>query len=183
MQKQKHIQHLSDKNFRHKNVPEFNLTVDEYSKVLDSVVTANVDTILHNPNGEILLGKRADKPLQDELWIFGGRMKPGESINDTVVRNLRREVGIEIDEERLIYSNVYNIMWPGRAEPPQEHGFQTMMTIMKYECTLNEAEQVLSADKTHTDMRWYSQDELRALQKQDKLHPYLVTILTDTELL
>jgi len=183
MHQQKHIKHLTDKEFKHKNVPEFNLSADEYSRMLDSVVIANMDIILHKPNREVLLGQRTDKPLQGKLWIFGGRMKPGESINSTAIRNIRREVGVEVDEERLVFSDIYNIMWPGREEALQEHGFQTMMSILKYECTPQEIEQAFITDNTHSQMRWYTQDELRKLKEADELHPYLVTVLTDAGLL
>lgn len=179
----KQITHLTDPDFTHKGVADFNLSVEEYARVLDSVVIANVDIILHKTNGDVLLGTRVDKPLQNKLWIFGGRMKPGDSINDAARRNIKREVGIKADESRLVFSNIYNIMWAGRAEVPQDHGFQTMISILKYECTPEEIEQSRAADDTHSHMRWYTQDELQQLEAAGELHEFLVTVLRDAELL
>lgn len=179
----KQIQHLVDEEFKHKEVPEFNLSVEEYSQVLDSVVIASADIICYRSNGDVLLGKRADPPLQGKLWIFGGRMKPGESLRDTARRNIKREIGIDVDPKRFRISDVYNIMWGGRNEPPREYGFQTMMTIMMYECDPEEARQAVSADQTHASLCWYSRKELHDLEQAGELHPFLPEILRDAHLL
>lgn len=54
--------------------------------------------------GRILLHKRTD----NEYWsIPGGAMKPGESIAETVVREVEEETGIEAEVEKIlgVYSN------------------------------------------------------------------------------
>jgi ADP-ribose pyrophosphatase YjhB (NUDIX family) len=60
--------------------------------------------IVVDAEGRILLHKRAD----NEFWsIPGGGMEPGESIADTIVREVREETGIEARVEKLlgVYSN------------------------------------------------------------------------------
>jgi hypothetical protein len=177
------IKELVDEEFEHKQVPEFNLSVEDYSQVLDSVVIANADIICYTDEGKVLLGKRADKPLQHKLWIFGGRMKPGESLKDTAKRNIKRELGIDADSARIGISETYNMMWGGRNEPPQEFGFQTFMTIMMYKCNPEEARQAVSADQTHDNLRWYSRKELHDLEEAGELHRFLPEILRDAHLL
>ncbi len=179
----KQIKQLVDDEFIHKELPEFNLSVEEYSRVLDSVVTANADIICHTADGKVLLGVRSDRPLQGKLWIFGGRMKPGESLNDTAKRNMKRELGIDAKPKRLGISDVYNIMWGGRHEPPHEYGFQTMMTIMTYECNSAEAELATTADDTHDSLRWYSRKEIHDMEEAGELHPFLLVVLRDAGLL
>jgi ADP-ribose pyrophosphatase YjhB (NUDIX family) len=54
--------------------------------------------------GRILLHKRTD----NEYWsIPGGAMEPGETIAETIVREVREETGIEASVEKLlgVYSN------------------------------------------------------------------------------
>jgi ADP-ribose pyrophosphatase YjhB (NUDIX family) len=54
--------------------------------------------------GRILLHKRTD----NEYWsIPGGAMKPGESIAETVVREVEEETGIEAEVQKILglYSN------------------------------------------------------------------------------
>jgi NADH pyrophosphatase NudC (nudix superfamily) len=179
----KQIKELVDDEFIHKGVREFNLSIEEYSRVLDSVVIANADVICHTADGKVLLGVRSYKPLQGKLWIFGGRMKPGESLNDTARRNIKRELGIDANPTRLGISDVYNIMWGGRHEPPQEYGFQTMMTIMMYECNSAEVELVTTTDDTNDDLHWYSRQEIHAMEKAGELHPFLPVVLRDAGLL
>ncbi len=60
--------------------------------------------IVADDEGRILLIKRTD----NEYWsIPGGGMEPGESIAETVVREVREETGIEARVEKLlgVYSN------------------------------------------------------------------------------
>ena len=79
-------------------------------------------------------------------------------------------------------SDVYNIMWGGRP-PPQEYGFQTMMTITTYECNPGEAELATTADDTHNNLRWYSRKEIHDMEEAGELHPFLPVVLRDAGLL
>jgi ADP-ribose pyrophosphatase YjhB (NUDIX family) len=69
----------------------------------NSLVPA-ASAVVVDDSGRILLHKRTD----NEYWsIPGGAMKPGESIAETVVREVEEETGIEVDVQKVlgIYSN------------------------------------------------------------------------------
>src|SRR5690606_27150601 len=51
---------------------------------------------------EVLIQRRAEKGLLGGLWEFpGGKRKKGESLEEACVRELREELGIEVDVDRL----------------------------------------------------------------------------------
>ena len=55
--------------------------------------------VVKNPQGEILIAKRADHQHQGGLWEFpGGKVEQGESVFDALVREFQEEVGITIQQ-------------------------------------------------------------------------------------
>ncbi|WP_327023089.1 NUDIX hydrolase [Micromonospora sp. NBC_01739] len=74
------------------------------NSVVPSVVAA-----VRNQRGELLMIHRTD----NNLWALpGGGHDIGESISDTVVREVREETGIEVEVTGLvgIYSNPHHVM-------------------------------------------------------------------------
>jgi ADP-ribose pyrophosphatase YjhB (NUDIX family) len=77
--------------------------VAAYAPKANRLVPA-ASAIVLDEAGRILLHKRTD----NEYWsIPGGAMEPGETIAETIVREVREETGIEASVEKLlgVYSN------------------------------------------------------------------------------
>ncbi|WP_229402394.1 NUDIX hydrolase [Micromonospora okii] len=178
------IQELVEDDFTTREVPEFGLAEDDYARALDHLVQANVDVIVHTGDGRVLLGHREDLPLRNMFWVFGGRMKVGETLVDSGVRALRRELDLHADPDRLLLSRTYNVRWGTRSVAPEERGFQTLLTLMTYRCTDEEARRLAPADRTHGWVRWHSRQELRELARNGSrlLHPFLPIVLRDAGL-
>ena len=69
--------------------------------------------------GRILLHRRTD----NELWsIPGGAMEVGESIAETVVREVKEETGLDVEPERVvgIYSNPRHVVEYADGEVRQQ---------------------------------------------------------------
>lgn len=61
--------------------------------------------LIFNEKGQVLLQKRSD----DRLWGNpGGCMELGESIYDTVKREIKEETNLELKEENLKIFNIYS---------------------------------------------------------------------------
>jgi 8-oxo-dGTP diphosphatase len=57
---------------------------------------------LIDPDGRVLLAQRPAGKALAGLWEFpGGKMEPGERPEDTLIRELREELGIEVKEPCL----------------------------------------------------------------------------------
>lgn len=53
--------------------------------------------IIRNKEGKILICQRADDSSMGGLWEFpGGKLEPGESLEECVVRECREELSVEI---------------------------------------------------------------------------------------
>lgn len=73
-----------------------------------SVVPA-ASVVVTDEDGRLLLAKRTD----NDLWtIPGGAMKPGETIAETAVREVKEETGIDVEVISLvgIYSNPRHVV-------------------------------------------------------------------------
>ncbi|CAN5626328.1 8-oxo-dGTP diphosphatase MutT [soil metagenome] len=67
--------------------------------------------VIENAHGEILIAQRPDQnPIGGGQWEFpGGKVEPGEDPRDCIVREIREELGVEIEafETRGVFSYVY----------------------------------------------------------------------------
>ncbi|MEZ5175158.1 MAG: NUDIX domain-containing protein [Acidimicrobiia bacterium] len=75
--------------------------------------------VVVDDEGRLLLAKRTD----NSLWtIPGGTMKPGESIAETAIREVKEETGLEVEVVSLvgIYSNPNHIVEYSDGEVRQQ---------------------------------------------------------------
>ena len=91
---------------------------------------------LVDPDGRVLLAQRPEEKNLGGLWEFpGGKMERGECPEDTLIRELREELGIEVKEPCLApfsfashsYADFHLLMplyicrrWEGTPQP-KEH--------------------------------------------------------------
>ena len=100
-------------------------------------------------DGKVLLVKRApDMRFYPDVWdLFGGHVEGGESLEDALRREAMEELGVEIESFHLL----------GRYDDPVEPA-----EIMVFAVTAWQGEPVNAAPDEHTDIGWYSADELPA---------------------
>lgn len=71
---------------------------ETYKQIIEHVPIICVDVIVKDKKGNVLLVKRANKPLQGEWWVIGGRVKKGEQLKDAAKRKVFEEVGLKIQK-------------------------------------------------------------------------------------
>ena|SRR3990167_3814889 len=83
---------------------------NNYREIIKSLPIMCVDVIIKNATGEILLIKRANKPLKNEWWVVGGRVLKGEKIADAVKRKTIQEVGLKLKDIKPLgyYEEIFN---------------------------------------------------------------------------
>jgi ADP-ribose pyrophosphatase YjhB (NUDIX family) len=143
------------------------LSDEIYAQVLDSIVITCVDIVLVN-NGRILLGKRAWYP-QADWWLIGGRMKPGEELEATAARNLKRELGLTIAPDRFSYLTAFSTAWRLRRHAPADHGTHTTSFVMTVTLTDTEAASI-KLNEEYTAQQWIAPADLLA---NPQFHPAL----------
>ena len=79
----------------------------------------SASAVISDDQGRLLLAKRTD----NRLWtIPGGTMKPGESIAETAVREVKEETGLDVEVVSLVgvYSNPYHVVEYSDGEVRQQ---------------------------------------------------------------
>lgn len=121
-------------------------------------------------DGEVLLTKRANEPVQGEWFWPGGRLLKGEGLENAAHRIAGEELGIVV--EILDQLGVYAHFWDTSAE----HGNPSRHTVnVVYQVTPTDEEQAISLDDQHTDLKWISEIE-------DEFHEYVKRYLDDSGL-
>lgn len=108
-----------------------------------------VGAIITDRAGRILLVKRGHDPEAGRWSVPGGRIEPGESDQEAVIREVREETGLEVEVGRLV----------GAVERPGRNG--AVVDIRDYAATVTGGE--LTAGDDAADARWVRPAELRSL--------------------
>lgn len=83
-------------------------------------------------DNKILLIKKANGPYKDKLDLPGGTIEFSERPNETLIRELKEEVGIDVTNFSLFDSDSVLIEWEHKGELQQIHHIGIFYKIEKY---------------------------------------------------
>jgi colanic acid biosynthesis protein WcaH len=129
-----------------------------YDQIVKLLPIVSVDAVIVI-DGSLLLLKRNNQPAKGLWWFPGGRIHKGELIENTLRREVKEEIGLEIASYKLI--NVYSRVFPERHD----------ITIA-YLCTCKDGE--ITIDDEHSEYKLFS-------EIPDGLHPYLLETIRDSK--
>lgn len=115
--------------------------------------------VIENECGEILIARRPDHhKLAGGLWEFpGGKVEPGENPETTVIREIREELGLEIEllenqpKPYSVNSYVYQTGSQGASLDPQIH-----IVLLLYRAKVRSPYAVVLNDVS--EVKWVSRD-------------------------
>lgn len=119
-----------------------------------------VGAVLRDPEGRVLLVLRGNEPDRGTWSLPGGRVEPGESPEQAVVREMLEETGLQVEVRNRI------------AQVERAHPAGGVYVIDDFE--VSHAGGTLRAGDDAVDARWFTSTE--ALN--DRLTPGLVEHLT-----
>ncbi len=146
-----------------------------YAQALDALVICCADAaVLHD--GRWLIAKRAWQPHPD-WWVIGGRMRKGERIEQALQRNLRRELHLDLAEDRLLrIIGYYNLIWETRAQEPTTNGCQVFSITTAVHLTEEETAR-MHLNEEYAESQWV--DPVHVIENADQFHPCLVQMAQD----
>jgi 8-oxo-dGTP diphosphatase len=108
-----------------------------------------VGAVIKDARGRLLLIKRGHEPGAGLWSLPGGRIEPGETDTEALVREIREETGLVIEARQLI----------GAVQRPGQDG--DVLDIRDYAATVTGG--TLGAGDDAADARWVDVAELRSL--------------------
>lgn len=117
-------------------------------------------------DGHFLLGKRPPSGLLGGLWEFpGGKIEPGETHAEALVRECREELGIAVRVGGMVAC--------------VKHAYTHLhVTLNVYRCTLTRGK---PKPKAHTELRWVAPDQFDEFAFPKANHKFM-KLLTNTDL-
>ncbi|WP_329051842.1 NUDIX domain-containing protein [Amycolatopsis sp. NBC_01488] len=119
-----------------------------------------VGGIAFDSYGRLLLIRRANDPGSGQWSLPGGRVEPGETDKEAVIRELREETGLDVIPGTLVGSVI-----------------RGPYAIFDYRCEV--AGGVLTAGDDASDARWSDAADLSALEAAGSLVELLYVTLRD----
>jgi colanic acid biosynthesis protein WcaH len=118
---------------------------------------------VRDPQGNILLGKRVNRPAQGAWFVPSGRVLKDEPIEQAYMRLLKIELGM--DKTSSCFKRVYQHFYEDNFS---DETFTTHYVVLAYEFifTINIA---LLPVAQHNDYRWFSE---KTLLDHDDVHKH-----------
>lgn len=130
-------------------------------------IGVGIGAVIVNPEGKILLAKRGPKAKNEKgKWEFpGGSVEFGDTMKDTIIREMKEELGIEI--ELLDRLPVLDHILPEENQHWVTSGF--IAKIKKGEPKILEKEKC-------SEIKWYLLEELEKLPLSVPSQEYVKTL-------
>lgn len=136
------------------------LPQDVFEVVIRSTPLVSIDIILKNTTGEVLLGKRNNRPAKGNWFVPGGRVLKDEPLDLAFKRLIENELGLrgKVNSNfKGVYQHFYDDNFLGDT-------FTTHYVVLAYEVCFN-GELSSLPEEQHSDYKWFTQDELLLNEK------------------
>jgi len=94
--------------------PKYYLEPSEYTEVIKRTPLVAIDIVVIC-NGNMLLGKRINRPAQGTYFVPGGRICKGEKFDDAFLRISYDEIGVPISRDDCQFLGIYDHMYSTSA--------------------------------------------------------------------
>lgn len=126
-----------------------------FSSIIENTPLISIDLIIKDIEGNILLGKRVNKPALLSWFVPGGRIFKNETINEAFNRITKDEIGkaynISIAKFKGVYQHFYD-------DNVFNDNFSTHYIVLGYEFVIKE--ELFLDTIQHEKYKWFKEDEL-----------------------
>ncbi len=127
------------------------LTDTDFLRIVEATPLVSIDLILRNERGEVLLGRRNNKPAQGLWFVPGGRIRKNERVAEALRRISRRELGVEIPQAKLL--GVFDHLYPDNFLGAPD--VSTHYVVLGMEAAWPVGANV-QADDQHDEFKWWA---------------------------
>ncbi|MGZ5801378.1 MAG: GDP-mannose mannosyl hydrolase [Burkholderiaceae bacterium] len=128
---------------------------EEFIRVIRATPLVAIDLIVQNELGEILLGRRCNRPALNYWFVPGGRIRKNERSAEALQRIGMSELRIEIPAGKLlgVFDHLYDDNYFGLPD------MSTHYVTLAYQIDLKKSN-FLVHDEQHAELKWWDMDSL-----------------------
>ena len=133
------------------------LDTELFKSVVANTPLISVDLIVRNPQGQMLLGQRVNRPAQGYWFVPGGRVRKNERLADAFTRLVHEELGLtsySMQDAQFLgpFEHFYTDNFSG-------DDFSTHYVVLGYQLDIDAVPAQLPHEQHHSYC-WFSVDEL-----------------------
>ena len=148
------------------------LDVETFKTVVFSTPLISMDFVIKNSQGQILLGRRNNRPAQGFWFVPGGRILKDETFSIAFSRLTLAELGQELSITEARFIGPYQHFYQDNFS---DSNFSTHYVVMGYQLALDLKLVNLPVEQ-HQDYQWWDESELL---DSDKVHPNTKAYFSD----
>lgn len=133
------------------------LSDTDFLQVIAHTPLVSIDLIVRNAAGEVLLGKRENRPAQGAWFVPGGRIYKDERLAEAIARIVRTELGLPMDGLTAAFYGLYEHLYDDNVFG--KTGVSTHYVVLAHSVDLPDGTTV-TLDPQHSEYRWFSEADL-----------------------
>lgn len=134
-----------------------------FKTVVASTPLVSIDLIVQHSNGQVLLGRRTNRPAKGYWFVLGGRIYKDETFDQAFRRLTKIELGQEYSMETSQFLGPYQHLYTDNFSGSD---FSTHYVVLGYKLELDLEIHSLPAEQ-HNQYQWWNVSELLA---SDQVH-------------
>lgn len=138
------------------------LETETFKTVVASTPLVSIDLLVRNADGQLLLGRRTNRPARGCWFAPGGRICKNEGLDAAFRRISEAELGRPCERARARLLDVYEHFYADSVfgDGPQEP--DTHYVVLGYLLEIEEGDSLCPPADQHDGYRWWPLDEIRA---------------------
>jgi colanic acid biosynthesis protein WcaH len=142
------------------------LSQNDFAHIVRFSPLVAIDLIIRDPEGNVLLGLRANEPAKGTYFVPGGVIRKNERIRDAFTRILHVETGLAVSFDEATLLGVFEHFYETNRFGHPDYG--THYVVLAYQVPLK-AKQAVAIDSQHIDVQWMPEDEINSAAD---IHPH-----------
>jgi colanic acid biosynthesis protein WcaH len=139
---------------------------ETFKTIIDTTPLVSIDLLVRNAQGQILVGKRVNRPAQGYWFVPGGRILKNERLAEAFSRLTEAELGVELDIKNARYLGLYEHFYDDSIFTDDHTVVSTHYVVNGFELVLPNGDVSLPKEQ-HNEYRWLSEEEFK---NSDEVH-------------
>jgi len=128
----------------------------QFQQIVAATPLISLDLIVRNHQGQVLLGRRLNRPAQGYWFVPGGRVRKDERLDTAFLRLTQEELGLAVSRNSASLLGPYEHFYSDNFSGEE---FSTHYVVLGYELAWQGQQDALPISQ-HDQYRWFDVSDL-----------------------